>query len=126
MTSENRTTLTIIITSAVVAVLAIMTPLLNVGQPTQFIAVFGGVLLGPGSLAYRLATGSKWTECLTVGVALNLAALMMVALVAVALHFWHPKVELIIPVVTCGLAIVLYRRSAHGGNQDIGYQRSPR
>jgi hypothetical protein len=118
--------LAIITTSAVVAVLAIVAPLLSIGQPIQFIAVFGGILLGPGSLAYRLATGSKWAECLTVGVALNIAALMMVALVAVALHLWHPKVELIIPAVTCGLAIVLYRRSAHAGNRDIGYQRSPR
>jgi hypothetical protein len=109
--SDNRTELTIVTASAVLAVLAIVAPVLDIGQPIQFIAVFGGVLLGPGSLAYRLGTGSKWAECLMVGVALNFAAVMVVALMAVALHFWHPKVELIIPVVTCVLAIALYRHS---------------
>jgi uncharacterized membrane protein YoaK (UPF0700 family) len=124
--NDNRTEVTIVTASAVLAVLAIVTPLLNIGQPIQFIAVFGGILLGPGSLAYRLATGSKWSECLMVGVALNISALMIVALVAVALHFWHPKVELIIPAVTCVLAMVLYNRLAQDGHRGNGYQRSPR
>jgi membrane protein implicated in regulation of membrane protease activity len=61
-----------------------------------------------------------------VGVALNIAALMIVALLAVALHFWHPKVELIIPAVTCVLAIVLYKRLARDGHRGNGSQRSPR
>jgi phosphatidylserine synthase len=106
----NRTGVTIVTASAVVAVLAMVTPLVGAGQPAQLIAVLGGVILGPGSLAYRLATGSAWAECLTIGVALNLAAVMMIALAAVSLHFWHPKIELIIPAVTCALAVVLYRR----------------
>jgi hypothetical protein len=110
--SDNRTEAIIVTASAVLAVLAIVTPVLDVGQPIQFIAVFGGVLLGPGSLAYRLSTGSKWVECLMVGVALNFAAVMIVGLMAVAFHFWHPKVELIIPAATCVLAIALYRHRA--------------
>lgn len=119
--NDNRTEVTILIASAVVAVLAIVTPIIGIGQPIQFLATLGGILLGPGSLAYRLATGAKWSECLMVGLGLNIAALMMLALTAVVLHFWHPKIELIIPVVTCMLAVALYRRQT----QD-SYQRSPR
>lgn len=124
--NENRTEMTIITASAVVAVLAIAAPLINIGQPIQFIAALGGVLLGPGGLAYRLATGAKWTECLMIGVAINIAALMLIALIVVALHFWHPKVELIIPMATCVLAIVLYNRDTRNGYQRNGYQRSAR
>lgn len=124
--SSNRADVTAVATSAVLAILAIVAPLISVGQPIQFIATLGGVILGPGSLAYRLVTGAKWAECLMVGLALNIAALMMLALVTVALHFWHPKVELIIPAVTCLLAIVLYRRRAQGDYQDNRYPQSPR
>jgi hypothetical protein len=108
--NSDRTDLTIIAASAVLAILAIAMPVINVGQPIQFIAALGGILLGPGCLAYRLATGSRWGECLMVGLAANVAALMMLALVSVSLHLWHPKIELVIPATTCVLAIVLYRR----------------
>jgi hypothetical protein len=124
--SDNQTEATIVTASAVVAVLAIAAPLLGIGQPIQGFAAFGGIILGPGGLAYRMATGAKWPECLMVGVALNIAALMVVALVAVALHFWHPKVELIIPLTTCVLAVLIYGRIAQQGNRGGGYQRSPR
>ena len=108
--NSDRTDLTIITASSVVAVLAIAAAILGIGQPIQFIAALGGILLGPGCLAYRLATGSRWGECLMVGLAVNVAALMMLALVSVALHLWHPKIELVIPATTCVLAIALYRR----------------
>jgi hypothetical protein len=51
---------------------------------------------------------------------------MILALVAVAVHFWHPKVELIIPAVTCVLAIVLYRRRGQGNYQENSYPQSLR
>ena len=108
--NSNRTEISIIAASSVLAILAIAMPVINVGQPIQFIASLGGVLLGPGCLAYRLATGSRWGECLMVGLAVNVAALMMLALVSVSLHLWHPKIELAIPATTCVLAIVLHRR----------------
>src|SRR5579863_888337 len=101
--SNNRTDVTIITASGVLAVVAIVAPVIGIGQPIEFLAVLGGILLGPGGLAYRLGTGSKWGECLMVGTTLNIASLMVLALVAVAVHFWHPKVELIIPVATCVL-----------------------
>jgi hypothetical protein len=123
---STRIDLTIITTSAVLAVLAIVTPIISVGGPIQFVTVFGGVVLGPGSLAYRLATGSKWGQCLMVGLALNIAALAMLALVIIAIHFWHPKVELIIPAVTCLLAIALYRRHRQDDYHQNAYPRTPR
>jgi hypothetical protein len=116
--SDNRIDVTIITVSGALAVLAIVAPVVSIGQPIQFLATLGGILLGPGSLAYRLATGAKWSECLMVGITLNIAALMMLALVAVAIHFWHPKVELIIPLATCVLAIALFRRRAQGDNPE--------
>lgn len=126
MVKNTRIDLTIITTSAALAVLAIVTPIISVGGPIQFIAVLGGVVLGPGCLAYRLATDSTWGQCLMVGLALNIAALAMLALVIIAVHFWHPKVELIIPAVTCLLAVALYRRHRQDDYQQNAFPRSPR
>ena len=121
--NSNRTDITIIVASAALAILAIVMPVINIGQPIQFIAALCGILLGPGCLAYRLATGSKWGECLMVGLAVNVAALMMLALVSVSLHLWHPKIELAIPVATCVLAIVLYRRRNQNNYQSSNSQQ---
>jgi hypothetical protein len=123
---STRIDLTIITVSAVLAVLAIVTPIIRVGGPIQFLAVLGGILLGPGGLAYRLATGSSWGQCLMVGLALNIAALAMLALAIIAVHFWHPKVELIIPAVTCLLAVVLYRRHGQVDYRHNAYPRGSR
>ena len=123
MVRHSRIDLTIITTSAVLAALAIATPIIGVGGPIQFTSVLGGVLLGPGALAYRLATGSAWGQCLMVGLALNIAALAVLALVIVAAHFWHPKVELIIPLATVLLAIALYGRPEHDGYEQDAYVR---
>jgi hypothetical protein len=108
--NSDRTDLTIITASSVVAVLAIAAAILSIGQPIQFLATLGGVLLGPGALAYRLATGAKWGECLMIGLGINISALMLLALTAVVLHSWHPKIELLIPAATFLLAVVLYKR----------------
>ena len=121
--NSNRTEITVIAASAVLAILAIAMPVIDVGQPIQFIAALGGILLGPGCLAYRLATGSRWGECLMVGLAVNVAALMMLALVSVSLHVWHPKIELAIPATTCVLAIVLYRRRNRNYRQGNNSQQ---
>ena len=112
--NSNRTDAAIIYVSAAVAVLAIAAPLIKIGQPVQFLVVLGGILAGPGSLAYRLLSKAKWPECLMVGLALNVAALMVIGFAIVAVNFWHPKVELLIPVTTCVLALVLYRRDVSG------------
>lgn len=114
MTDDHRIDITIIGTSAAVAVLAIATSLLSIGQPLQLLAALGAVAFGPGALAYRLITGARWSQCLMVGVAVNIAALMVLALTIVAVHFWHPKVELLIPLATCVLSGVLYRRGGQG------------
>lgn len=108
--TNSRADATIITASVVLAIVAILVDLSAIGEPVQFPATLAALLLGPGSLAYRLVTGSKWSECLMVGLAVNIAALMVLSLTVVALNFWHPKVELIIPAATCVLAIVLYRR----------------
>jgi len=121
MISDKRADVTIATVAAALAVLAIAAPAMSIGQPVQFLATLGGILLGPGALAYRIATGSRWIECLIVGVAIDIAALMVLALTAVAVHFWHPKVELIIPAATCVLAIVLYRRTARTGQEGDRY-----
>ena len=57
--SNNRIDVTIITASGLLAVLAIAAPILSIGQPIQFLAVLGGILLGPGGLAYRLATSGR-------------------------------------------------------------------
>ena len=121
--NSKRTEIAIIAGSAVLAILAIAMPVINVGQPVQFIAALGGILFGPGCLAYRLATASRWGECLMVGLAVNVAALMMLALVSVSLHLWHPKIELAIPATTCVLAIVLYRRRDQNQYQTNNFQQ---
>jgi hypothetical protein len=116
----------VIYVSAAIAVLAIAATLIKIGQPVQFLAALGGILAGPGSLAYRLLAKAKWPECLMVGLALNVAALMVVAFAIVAVNFWHPKVELLIPATTCVLALVLYRRDVSGNgwaatsNEPVG------
>ena len=122
--NSNRTDVTIIITSAVLAVLAIAASVLGIGQPIQLLVTLGGIMLGPGGLAYRLMTGARWGECLKVGVAINIAALMVLGLTTVAIHFWHPKVELLIPLSTCVLAGVLYRRVRQDEQRGPGYQNT--
>lgn len=115
--SSNRTDVTIISASAVFAVLAILAALLNIGQPIQLFATLGAIAFGPGGLAYRLVTGARWGECLIIGLSLNIAALMTLGLMVIIIHFWHPRVELLIPLATCVLVAVLYRRG-NRGNQD--------
>lgn len=121
MISDKRADVTITAMAAALAVLAIAAPAVSIGQPVQLLATLGALLLGPGALAYRIATGSRWIECLIVGVAIDIAALMVLALTAVAVHSWHPKVELIIPAATCVLAIALYRRTARTGQEGDQY-----
>ena len=121
--SSNRIDVTIIIASAVFAVLAITAALLGIGQPIQLLATLAGIALGPGGLAYRLATGARWGECLMIGLSLNIAALMALGLMTVAIHFWHPKVELLLPLATCILAAVLYRRGKQDARHGNDYQR---
>jgi hypothetical protein len=108
---RNGVGLAVTAVSIATALLAIIAPVMHMGQPIQLIAVLGGILLGPGSLACRLATESRWGECLLIGLAVNVATLMMISLGAVDLHLWHPGIELIIPVTTCLLGIALVRRT---------------
>lgn len=124
--TNDRIDITIINISAVLAILAMAATVANIGQPIQLFAAMGGILLGPGALAYRLATGSEWNECVMVGVAINVAILMMLAFAAVAVNFWHPKIELLIPFATCVLAITLHRRRKRGDHRGNNTQRSLR
>jgi hypothetical protein len=121
MTSDRRTDVAIISASACVAVLAILTAAVHISPALRLFAAIGGILLGPGGLLYRLATRSRWVECLSVGVGINVAVLMVLALFAVSVHLWHPvRLELLIPLTTLLLAIVLFRRKEPIGSSGIG------
>ena len=111
MNSNNRTDIAIVAAFAVVAAVAIVAPLTDTASPARFVGACGGVLLGPGGLAYRLATGRRWGECLAIGTPINVAIVMLCGLLLVSAHFWYPTpVELLVPVTTCLLCGVLLRR----------------
>jgi hypothetical protein len=111
MTSDRRTDNAIISVSACLAVLAILTAAVHISPNLRIFAALGGIVLGPGGLLYRLATRSRWAECLSVGVVINVAALMVLALFSVSVHLWYPvRLELLIPLATILLALVLFRR----------------
>lgn len=111
MNSNNRTDIAIVAVCALVAVVAMAAPLTVTASPVRFLGAFGGVLLGPGALAYRLATGRRWGECFAIGTPLNVAAVMLIGLGLVDAHFWHPTpFELLIPLTTFVLCGVLLRR----------------
>lgn len=121
MTSDRRTDVAIISASACVAVVAILTAAVHISPTLRLFAAIGGILLGPGGLLYRLATRSRWVECLSVGVGLNVALLMVLALFAVSFHVWHPvRIELLIPLTTFLLALVIFRRKEPIGRSEAG------
>jgi hypothetical protein len=123
MKSKYRADVAVIAAFALVAVLAMVAPLTQTISPFRFIAVFAGILLGPGALAYRLATGRRWTECLTVGVAINVAAVMMLGLALVSAHFWQPVgFELLIPLTAFLLSMVLLRKEMRPSPAGVGQQ----
>jgi hypothetical protein len=118
MNSNNRTDIAIVAACALVAVVAIAAPLTVTSSPVRFLGAFGGVLLGPGALAYRLATGRRWGECFTVGTPMNVAAVMLIGLGLVDAHFWHPTpFELLIPLTTFVLCCVLLRRELRSSSR---------
>jgi hypothetical protein len=118
MNSNNRTDIAIVTACALVAAVAIAAPVALTASPVRFLGAFGGVLLGPGALAYRLATGRRWGECFTVGTPINVAAVMLLGLALVDAHFWHPTAfELLIPLTTlvlCGALVRSWMRSSPG------------
>jgi hypothetical protein len=121
MTSDRRTDNAIISVSAFLAVLAILTAAVHISPGLRIFAALGGIILGPGGLLYRLATRSRWAECLSVGVVLNVAVLMLLALFAVSVHLWTPvRFELLIPLSTLVLALVLFRRKEPIGGPETG------
>jgi hypothetical protein len=115
MKNDDRTDIAVIAVCVLVATLAIALPLIRVGTAAQAVAVFGGVLLGPGGLAYRWATGRPWSECLAIGAAINVASVMLLSLLLVSAHFWHPlPFELLIPLATWALSAAFLRRRMSG------------
>lgn len=124
MTSDRRIDVAILSGFACVALLAMVTPIVTIAPTLRLSATFVGVLFGPGSLAYRMATKSRWAECLTVGVCLNIAILMMLALLAVYTRLWHPVAfELLIPLATFVIAVILLQRKEPIGHS--GAMRRP-
>lgn len=118
MNSNNRTDIAIAAVCALVAAVAIAAPLTVTASPVRFLGAFGGVLLGPGALAYRLATGRRWGECFAIGTPMNVAAVMLIGLALVDAHFWHPTaVELLIPLTTFVLCGVLLRRGMRSSSE---------
>jgi hypothetical protein len=125
MNSNNRTDIAIVTAFAVVAAVAIVAPLTQTASPVRFVGAFGGVILGPGGLAYRLATGHRWGECLAIGTPINVAVVMLLGLLLVSAHFWYPTpFELLIPVTTCLLCGILLRRGMHS-SPDTEMRTSP-
>lgn len=111
MKSDRRVDIAIISVFAFVAALAMLTLVVPITPSLRVWVTVGAVLLGPGGLAYRTATGSRWAECLTVGAGVNVAILMLLGLFAVDAPFWHPiALELLIPATTLLLAVMLLRR----------------
>jgi hypothetical protein len=51
-------------------------------------------LTGPGTFATRLLTARSWTEAFAVGVALNIAFIMLVAQFMVLTSAWYPALGL--------------------------------
>ncbi len=93
------------------ATLAILAPLIQAAGPFRFLATLGGIILGPGALVYRLTTVRPWAECLTVGIAINVAAVMLLGLSLVSLRFWHPiPFYQLISVTTLLLSGILLRK----------------
>jgi hypothetical protein len=108
---DTRGNVAITVIFALVAIAAIVAPLRLGDSPFRFVIVFAAVILGPGSVAYRLATGRRWSECLVIGFPLTIGVAMLVALVLVYAHEWHPiGFELLIPLMTCLLSALLLPR----------------
>jgi hypothetical protein len=112
MESNRQIDVTIISVFMSVAALALMVSVIPVALPLRFFAIAGGILLGPGGLAYRWAVGCRWVECMAIGIGINLAILMTLALFPVYLHSWHPaRFEALIPITTLLLSAALLFRS---------------
>jgi len=125
MKSNNRTDIAVVTGCALVAVVAIAAPLALTSSPVRFLGAFAGILLGPGAIAYRLATGRRWGECFAIGTPLNVAAVMLIGVGLVDAHFWHPaKFELLIPLTTFVLCGVLLRRELRGAPETETELRS--
>lgn len=123
MRSKYRPDVIIIAVFALVAVLAIVAPLAQLISPYRFLATFGGILFGPGALAYRLATGRRWVECLTVGVAIDVATVMVLGLALVSAHLWYPTAfELLIPLTAFLLSAILLIRQPLRSREGAGQQ----
>jgi hypothetical protein len=126
MMRGTRGNVAITIVFALVAIAAIVAPLRLGSSPFRLVSVFGAVILGPGSVAYRLATGRRWSECLVIGIPLTMGVAMLLGLVLVYAHEWHPiALELLIPLATClmsGLLLPREMRSSPGasGQADPG------
>jgi len=119
--NRDRIDVPIIVGFALVAAIAALAPLVHVSAPLRLLAVLSGILFGPGGLAYRLATEGPWTECLTIGIAINIAIVMLLALSLVSAHFWYPiPFEVLIPLSTLILSNFLLHkelRSSPGGHR---------
>lgn len=119
MNNNRRVDVAIIVTFACVAMLAMVTPVIGISPSLRVFATVCGVLLGPGILAYRLATKSSWGECFAIGVTINVAILMLLALFAVTDHYWHTlRLELLIPLTTLLLALALLQRKESTGRSE--------
>lgn len=132
MDATRRPDLTAVAAFAVMAALAIAAPFTPLATGLRVFAVFGGVLLGPASLSYRLATRHRWAECLAVGAAVNVAIVIVIGEVLVAAHFWHPvPFELLMPAATGVLSAVLLRQAlaavpARAGQETASFPGAPR
>jgi hypothetical protein len=95
---------------ALVAVLAIVAPFTQIPS-FRLLATFGGILLGPGALACRLASRCSWAEGLAIGAVINVATVMLLGLLLVTIDFWRPiSFEILIPSTTLLLSGVLLRK----------------
>lgn len=115
MRDGHRNDIVILAAFGLVAVVAIVTPLAMPSSALRFVSAFGAILLGPGTLACRLATGRRWSECLAIGIPVTVATVMLLGLILVYAHAWYPiPFELLIPLTTCLISGYLLRRELSG------------
>jgi uncharacterized membrane protein YfcA len=111
MKDGHRNDVVITAVFGLVALIAIVTPLTISHSPIRFASAFGAIILGPGTLGCRLATGRRWSECFAIGIPLTVATAMLLGLILVYAHAWYPvPLELLIPLLTCVISGYLLRR----------------
>jgi hypothetical protein len=110
MKTDRRVDFTVLCAFALMAGLAMITTVITISPSLRLFATIGGIVLGPGILAYRIAVRSGWIECLAAGIGINVAFLMSLGMLGIATNYWHPRqLEFLLPLTTLLLVAILFR-----------------